>query len=75
MKRDICETIIVFLGGAGLSLPDICHFWDTVALVSPVKVHHKVCKFGQNRPNVRILCAKKGTRLKKYTTTGVGVDD
>ena len=56
-------------------LTDICQFWGTATLFSLVKVHQKVRKIGQNRPNVCIIRAKKGTILKKYTTAGVGVDN
>ena len=46
-------------------IPDICQFWDTTALFSPVKVHQKVRKFA-----IRVICAKQSTDLKKYTTIG-----
>ena len=29
----------------GSHIPDICKFWYTIALFSPVKVHPKVCEF------------------------------
>ena len=42
-------------------MPDICQFWDTTTLCSPVKVHQKCI----NLPKFRVLSAKKGTGLKK----------
>ena len=51
----------------GSNIPDICQFWDTTALFSPVKVHQKVRKFA-----ICVICAKQGTDLKKYTTIGCG---
>ena len=30
-----------------INLPDICQFWDTTALFSPVKVHQKVRNFAK----------------------------
>ena len=42
-------------------MPDICQFWDTTTLCSPVKVHQKCIKL----PKFRVLSAKKGTGLKK----------
>ena len=38
-----------------------------------MQIHNKTAKIGQNRPTFCVLCAKKGTGLKKkYTTAGYG---
>ena len=60
-------------------IPDICQFWDTTALWSPVKVHQKCVNLQQNSQNwlkeAKILpfCAKRASAWKKYTSAVVAV--
>ena len=39
------------------------------------KIHDKIAKKGQNKPNFRIFYAEKYTDSKKYTTAGRGGKD
>ena len=52
-------------------IPDICPFWDTATLFTPVKVQQKERKLAtnsQNMPKFHIFFCKKSTRLKKKST-------
>ena len=55
--------------------PDICQFWDTAALFSPVLVHQKYPKLAKIGQNIAFSALKKCTDLKKYTTAGGGGGD
>ena len=60
-------------------IPDICPFWDTATLFSPVKVQQKERKLAtnsQNMPKFHIFLQKEHPlEEKKYTTTGGGGGD
>ena len=59
------------------NVTDICRFWYATALFWPVKLtkcenSQQITNLGQNRPKLRVLCAKKYAGLKKvcYRSSG-----
>ena len=76
--QHILKEVLLIYTELMASIPDVCQFWGTTTFFSWVKVHQKVRKFAknsQNWPTFRVLCAKKGTSLKKFTTTVGGGGD